>query len=240
MEESELIDYYLQGRLPSEEINFVENKVTNDKEFKAKVILRKAIIAGISEAYSEELKEKLTEFDRSLETKKLPFRFSWKTAAMLAGFLVMFTALIFKFSLSTSNQSLEKYDLTEIGIPNLMGSASQLQFAEAMNDFKSENYKAALNKFQSLLKSKPDNDTLLYFTGVSAYRTRQYSLAINSFNVLTINSKSEYSQISEYRLALCYLSNGEKQTSRELFLKVSKNKKHKFRSDAMRILNEHF
>lgn len=238
MEESELIDKYLQGKLTGDEFDFVENRIVNDKEFKRKMILRKAIVAGISEAYSEELKAKLVEFDRSLESKKSPLRFSWKVAAVLVGLLTVTTVLIMKLSLS--NQSLEKYDLTEIGIPNMMGSDSELQLAEAMNNFKSENYQSALIKFQSILKSKPESDTLLYFIGVSAYRTSQFPTAINSFTMVINQRSPEYMDIAEYRLALAYLSNGGEREAKEILLAISKNHKHRYKSNALMLLNEQF
>ncbi|WHZ08128.1 MAG: hypothetical protein OJF59_001881 [Cytophagales bacterium] len=237
MEESELIDNYLQGKLSEAEFGLVESKITNDKNFKRRLILRKAIIAGINEAYTDELKEKLAEFDRSIEGKKSVFKFSWKIAATLVG-LIFVAAVIIRLSLS--GQQLRKYDLTEIGIPNTMGSNSQLELAEAMNDFKNENYPIALTKFQSLLKSKPNNDTLLYFEGVSAYRTKEYSTAISSFTAIVDLRSFNYKEIAEYRLALSYLSNGKKQKAKELFLAISKNAKHKFQSNALMILNEQF
>lgn len=238
MEESELIDNYLQGRLIEGELTLVEAKFENDKEFRKKVILRKAIIAGISEAYTDELKERLTEFDHSLERKKSNFKFSWKIAAMVGGLLIVATAVVIRLSLS--GQQLKKYDLPEIGIPNAMGSNSPLQLAEAMNDFKNENYEVALTKFQSLLKSKPNNDTLLYFVGVSAYWGKQYSLAANSFSIVVNQRSHNYKEISEYRLALAYLSDGEKKKAKEIFLAISKDSKHKFHKQATRVVDEQF
>lgn len=238
MEESELIDNYVQGKLTEDELNLVEAKFANDKDFRKKVILRKSIIAGISEAYSEELKERLIEFDRSLERKKSVFKFSWKIAAMVGCLLVVATALVIRYSLS--GQQLEKYDLVEIGIPNLMGSNKQLELAEAMNDFKAENYETALTKFQSLLKSKPNSDTLLYFVGVSSYRLKEYSTAINSLSSVVNQHSHSYTEISEYRLGLAYLSNGEKQKAREIFSVISKNSKHKFHEQAARVIDEQF
>lgn len=238
MEESEWIDSYLQGKLSETELAWVESKIANDKEFKRKLILRKAIMAGISEAYAEELKQKLKAHDRSLETKKFTIQFSWKMAAVLTGILVVTTTLLFVLYKSKS-KTLKSYDLTEIGVPNVMGLAKDnLEFVNAMNHFKAGNYAVALAEFQDQLQHHPASDTLQYFIAVAAYRTGNSELAIKLFS--RVPASSVYFEISEYRLALSYLARNQRDQAFEQFSVIATKPGHKYKMEALRVLSEQF
>ncbi|MBS1952523.1 MAG: tetratricopeptide repeat protein [Bacteroidetes bacterium] len=239
MEESELIDNYLQGKLSEAELGFVESKIANDKDFKRKLILRKAIMAGINEGYTEELKKRLTEFDHSLETKKFTIQISWKMVAVITGTVLVVTATVLFFLYRSSSQSLKGYDLVEIGVPNVMGSTkSSVEFVNAMNHFKAGSYAKALAGFQEQLQRYPANDTLQYFVGVAAYRTGHTDLAIKLFSTIPVSSG--YFEISEYRLGLCYLADNQRDRAFEHFSAIVKKQEHKYKMETLRVLSEQF
>ncbi|MBS1487350.1 MAG: tetratricopeptide repeat protein [Bacteroidetes bacterium] len=239
MEESELIDNYLQGKLTEEAANSVEARLADDKEFRKKIILRKAIISGISEAYTEELKEKLIAHDRSLETKKSTIQFSWKMAAIFTGLLVVALALLIN-KYYFKSRSLQKYDLAEIGIPNTMGLHGNIPFADAMNEFKSADYNNALLHFQKLLQAKSPNDTVLYYIGVSAFRLNEQTTAIKAFSEIISGKSLTYYAKAEYRLGLCYLAKGDKQRAFVIFSTIAQTPGHSYKEQALKILSEQF
>lgn len=201
MEESELIDQFLKNELTAKEAEAVNIRIQYDAEFQKKIALRKLVMAGISEAYAEELKIKLKKVDRSLE-KKNRFQFSWKIAAVFAGVVLVGSVLFFL------NQKPNPYDfdLVEIGIPNTMGRTQNIVFLNAMNDFKKGEYISSGEVFSALQRKQPKNDTLLYFSGLCDFRTKQTRSAIVKFN--SMMPSSEYYDKARYHLALCYWIEG--------------------------------
>jgi tetratricopeptide (TPR) repeat protein len=55
----------------------------------------------------------------------------------------------------------------DIGLPLKMNTENAHGFYEGMLDYKQENYKEAIEKWQVLLKTTPENDTLNYYLGVA-------------------------------------------------------------------------
>ena len=55
----------------------------------------------------------------------------------------------------------------DIGLPLKMSNTSSYGFYDGMLDYKQENYKEAIAKWQILLEAKPENDTLNFFLGVT-------------------------------------------------------------------------
>ncbi len=237
MEESELIDNYLQGRLSKDELELIKAKLATDDVFKRKVILRRAVIAGINEAYADELKEKLRAHDRSLEAKKFTVQFSWKMVAVFAGLLVIaLTVLVGKYYFKT--KSFEKYDIAEIGIPNPMGEHDDLPLSNAMNQFKSGDYRIALQSFNDLLYVKPNNDTLFYYAGVSAYRSGEVKESIEYFK--KIAQGSEYYTRANYRIGLSLWKNEQIDLAIPSFIKATQDSTNEYGIKAKMILTTEF
>ncbi|QAA82653.1 tetratricopeptide repeat protein [Aequorivita sp. H23M31] len=55
----------------------------------------------------------------------------------------------------------------DIGLPLKMSTIGNYGFYEGMLDYKQENYKEAIAKWNTILPAKPHNDTLNYFLGVA-------------------------------------------------------------------------
>jgi hypothetical protein len=102
---------------------------------------------------------------KNIPNKKVkPYTFWYAGAALLAVLLGIFWMM--KIS-STSEKIFATYFKPDIGLPLIMGTTNACDFYEGMLDYKQENYKVAIEKWQILLETKPENDTLNYFLGVA-------------------------------------------------------------------------
>lgn len=229
MEESEIIDKYLRGELDTEQLESFSKSLELDITLQKKVTLRKLIIAGISQSYTEELKSKLADFDRSLENKKR-FEFSWKMAAVFS--VLVISASI--FYLLIQKPSPYDYDIVELGLPNSMGANDNIDLNNAMNIFKTGDYAPSSQAFEKLLANNPKNDTLLYFSGLCDFRNKNSKIAIRKWN--QIESESIFFAKTEYRLAIAYWSIGDEKKAIELLQRIKSQESISLNEEAQKAL----
>lgn len=230
MEESEIIDKYLRGELDAEQMESFSKSLQSDITLQRKVSLRKLIIAGINQSYAEELKSKLVDFDRSLESKNR-FQFSWRMAAVFVILIMAGSALY----ISTQKPKPLDFDIVEPGLPNAMGTGDNIELSNAMNIFKAGDYDAASLVFEKLLTNNPKNDTLLYFAGLCDFRNTEINTAIQKWN--QVGSESVFFAKAEYRLAIAYWSIGDEKRAIELLRKIKSDDNASLQRDVERALN---
>ncbi|MBS1542040.1 MAG: tetratricopeptide repeat protein [Bacteroidetes bacterium] len=232
MEESDRIDSYLRGELDQESLTEFESRMASEPSFRAKVELRRLLIQSIHSAYEDNLRSKLKEFDQKMDrvTKRI------KTRYMIAASLALMVATVFGVYLYQygNKAKFEKYDVYENGIPNTMGSSDDTKFAEAMNHFKVSQYSDALGLFERISQS----DTVLYYSGVSAYRTGDLSKAIRCFQ--SIEQGSEYYRKANYRLGLTYWRNNQIDLAIPVLMKASQDTANDYSENAKEILSKEF
>lgn len=229
MEESEIIDKYLKGDLDGEQLSRFSKTLQTNSELQRKLALRNLIIAGISQSYTEELRSKLADFDRSLENKKR-FQFSWKMAAVFA--ILIISGSIFYFSIQKLNPY--DFDIVEPGLPNAMGAKNTIELNNVMNAFKAGDYEASGQAFEKLLIDNPENDTLLYFAGLCNFRTKKNELAIQKWN--QIAASSTFFAKTEYRLAIAYWSIGDEKRAIELLKRIKSEESNSLNEQAQKAL----
>lgn len=229
MEESELIDKFLRGELDTEQGENITKQIRANNELKRKVALRKLVIEGISLAYTEKLKQDLVEFDKRLDGRKR-FQFSWKIAAVFT-FLITASSITYFVTRPTDPYN---FDIAEPGIPNSMGAANDIEFINAMNEFKAGDYVTSGQVFQNLLASDHTNDTLLYFSGLCDLRNREVKPAIKKFQL--INVQSAFSTKATFRLAIAYWADGNTKRAIELLEKIKSDKNNPFSEQAEKAL----
>ncbi len=92
-----------------------------------------------------------------------------------------------------------------------MGNSTDYDFEKAMVEYKNGEYEKAFTAWNILLKQRPENDTLIYFTGVAAQAQEKDSIAINRLQQVVNNSKSTFYKDANWYLGLLYLKQGEPQ-----------------------------
>jgi hypothetical protein len=229
MEESELIDQYLRGELEGEQLDNFINMLQSNRELQKKVALRKLIIGGIEQVYTEELKNKLVDFDHSLENKNR-YQFSWKIAAAL----VMLITAVSILYLTNQKPGAHDFDLVEPGLPNTMGLNNDIKFNNAMSDFKAGEYTTSGEAFNTLLSANTQSDTLLYFSGLCDFRTKHIASAIQKWD--KIEMESSYYSHAVFRKAIAYWALGDKQKSVDLLRKTAKSENEVLREQSKKAL----
>ena len=216
-----MIDNYLRGELDADEMESLSKRLESDIALQKKVSLRKLIVAGINQSYAGELKSKLADFDRSLENKKR-FHFSWKIAAVFAVFILAGVITYQQFTRTSPYD----FDVADAGLPNEMGITKNVAFSNAMNRFKSSDFKAAGKSFDSLLLKTPQNDTLLYYSAICAFRNDKPEKAINTWQ--KVQAQSRFFEKTKYRLAVAHWALGDVNHARVIFTAISEDHRNPY------------
>lgn len=228
MEESELIDGYVKGELDGKSLDSVEARMITDPSFKSNVALRKLLIDSIHAAYGDELKEKLKDLDWKMDRKKIKSRYM--IAASLA-FVVVVSLGTYLF-LNNKIFKFDSYDIYENGIPNQMGVVDNHQLTDVMNAFKSRDYSEALQLFTSMAQT----DTVLYYSGISAYRIGDLNKAVSCFK--NIEQGSVYYVRANYRLGLALWRQNKIDQAIPVLMNVTKDSSSEYSIKARKLLIE--
>jgi tetratricopeptide (TPR) repeat protein len=167
--EFERIESYIFGLMTPEDKNSFEAELQQDQTLRAnyediKVILREVELSS--------LKERMEEFHSEMKSEPvipiLPKKdFKWKPLAIAAAVLFLLVISIWAFlGITPENEKLYMaYYHTDPGMVTAMGSQANYEFDRGMVDYKTEEYRAAITRWEKLLSEKPENDTLNYFLG---------------------------------------------------------------------------
>ena len=132
----------------------------------------------------------------------------YKIAASL---ILLFGISYFVYTNSNKTHSLEPFMIEDAGFKVWMSAASsRVDLQNGMNYYRQKNYTEALPYFSKLA----NNDTALYYSGISYMQLNQLSDAELLFN--NIPSESIYKNKSLYYLSLCYVFNHKEKEGLEL------------------------
>ena len=119
----------------------------------------------IREFHNHVLSDKKDSGMKNIANKLIKSNGVWyAVAAVLVVFFGIFWMMKIK---STSEKIFAESFNPDVGLPLKMDITNAHAFYEGMLDYKQENYKDAIEKWEVLLKTKPENDTLNYFIGVA-------------------------------------------------------------------------
>lgn len=172
-EEWHFIETYLDQKddLRKLALNEKLNQITNFEqkiEYVAKI--REEIEGTIRQSKIKEFHKHISEDEDDSDfnktaSKRINSKTIWFTAAAML--VVLFGIFWMMDSSSTSEEIFAKNFKPDVGLPLKMGTVATYGFYEGMLDYKQENYKEAIAKWQILLEENPDSDTLNYFLGVA-------------------------------------------------------------------------
>ena len=175
-EEWDIIETWLdQKDLPGES-PLLSNKITQTPNILQKIEhvkrVREEIEDSIRQSKIKEFHQYVSRDDndsgiKSIANKKIKSNIFWYSIA-IAAVMILFIGIIRNLDHSNTQEEIfAKNFKPDIGLPLKMSKSSEFRFFEGMLDYKQENYKEAIVKWQDLLKTKPENDTLNYFLGVT-------------------------------------------------------------------------
>lgn len=209
------IEQYLLKEIPEEQIQSFTERMDSDQELRDKVHTVRLIIAGIQE---NQLTRDLQRFHE--EMKLNPEKAEPKKNVIHLKFILVAASVLIVaaigFFLFFNNPGKEERLYSEFykpdsGLISSMSSSDDYIFDRAMIDYKTGNYKAAVDSWDSLLIQKPGNDTLQYFIASSYLAMNQYEQAIDFFEKVASRSDSYFLGDANWYLGLALLKRNEKE-----------------------------
>jgi len=99
----------------------------------------------------------------------------------------------------------------------------QSRYQEGLDLFHANQYRSAIQVFESLLASSANNslsDNAQYWIGESHYALREYSKAVIDFEKVFTFPKSNKNDAAQFKLGLCYVRLGDGAKAREEFQRL--------------------
>ncbi|MBC7933885.1 MAG: hypothetical protein H7Y86_00805 [Rhizobacter sp.] len=213
-QELELIDNYLAGRLTGADKAAFEAQLAGNEEWKAKFSQVKLLAIGIQEAA---LREQLPQFHGEAEHyKKLASvkNINWiKRLSIAASVIAIISVLgwVLFFKQPAEEKMYTAFYKPDPGLSTEMGLSDNYIFDRAMVDYKTANYKAALESWNKLLAVNAGNDTLHYFIASAQMADNNPTAAIAGFDKVLQNHQSVFTNDALWYKGLALLKKGKKQ-----------------------------
>jgi tetratricopeptide (TPR) repeat protein len=214
-EELEALEQFIFQQMNAEETAAFTKELSTDIALQHKLETIMLLLVGIQEA---ELKKKLEEFHNGLHLlKKNRIKphtntFALKKWLVAASVLVIVALGSWLFlNRDTKEEKLfAAYFQPEPGLISAMGTSDNYLFDRAMVDYKVGDYDAAIKTWESLLTSKPENDTLNYFIGSAYLMKEKEETAIAHFKKVIANENSFFRNDAMWYTGLALLKSNRK------------------------------
>lgn len=207
----ERIEKYLLGQIEGIEKEQFERELATSETLQNAVEEQKMICQAIEE---ETLRDTMQEIHSRVfgeDTEKENVRSLWKKPVLKYGIAASLGILFLVGGYTLSRKRINNQDLyasyftPDPGLPTTMSTTQDFDFYEAMVTYKQGDYTQALEKWEGLLKTKPNNDTLNYFIGVAHLANDEETEAITFLQWTTDHQKSVFLSDAFYYLGLAYL-----------------------------------
>lgn len=199
---------YLEGELDALERAAFERELESDRNLVNELEAARKTLAGLHTLGEERLRKRLQEINVELNVATRKSSKSWWWAAAT---LVVMGSVWWMMHRDTPQQLAKEFDFVEIGLPVLMGSASNMD--AIMNAYKQDDITTADHLLNASLALDPTNDTLHYFAGIVAARSQKCNEARMHSDLVPVSSRF-YGQ-THFQTALCALRSGEVLIARE-------------------------
>lgn len=232
----QLIDDYLLGRLTEEESTRIEERIASDEEFAEKVQMHQAVIDGLTEHASEELKSELN-------SNRVKRAYSGKSVASglkclgYAAVLLVLIGVAGYFYLTRSTLSEKLYEEYFTIYPDRitegtrgdqsfftrLSEEDQAAIKKSLEAYENQDYLSVIDRLernQELLNEYP---ALKFYLALSHSQSGNPEKAIGYFKGLKNTPEDFYSEVLPWYLALSYLqSNQPEMAKNQLTLIIEK------------------
>lgn len=207
-EELELIERYILNTMTPDEHAAFTSRLTANVELQSKVEEIKLLVLGVNEAV---LKEQLEAFHKELpkeEKEKVPGKVAslnrWLVAAAVIVFVAVGAWLLFGRA-GRQEKLFSAYYKPDPGLISAMSTTDNYTFDRAMIDYKTGSYDSAIRAWQTLLATKPGNDTLNYFIGSAWLAKEETNKAVPYFKQVIAVPGSYFLKDANWYLGLALL-----------------------------------
>lgn len=209
-EEFKSIEQFILKQLPAEEYNAFYNNLKTDKILQQKLNQVRLLLLGVQEAA---LSKKMGHYHQELMgPKKNSHSFSKKAFSMKSWLLaasILVIALVGTLVYFNTGNKEEKlfaqFYKPDPGLITAMSTSDNYLFDRAMINYKTGKYEAAIKKWDSLLITKPKNDTLNYFLGSAYLALNENRKAIAYFHKVNLTDSSYFSKDAYWYLGLALM-----------------------------------
>ena len=217
-EQFEQIEKYLSNSMDAEERFEFDKILIGNDQLREQVDEQQILFQAVEE---QSLREKLNEFHKGIEvenTKVKSIR-SYKKYAIAASIALL---LGLGYWLTMGQKSAHEklyaaYFAPDPGLITPMSATSDYEFYRGMVDYKQGEYELAINRWDSLIKLNPENDTLNFFMGVSYLALEDPSQALPYLKKVSDSSQSIFNPEVFYYLGLAELKEGNTEAAKVAF-----------------------
>ena len=233
-EQQESFELFLSGKMSVEQQDSFKLSLNQDSQLQESFEEFKLLFIAIEE---EGLRSKLEDFHTTIE-EETPVRqlnaskkrFNYSIAASVA--ILIAIGGVWFFNRQSPNEKLfHKYYTQDPGLPTVMGSNDNFDFYEAMVDYKRGDYDVAIEKWKKLVETKPKNDTLNYFLGVSYLALENTPKALIYLETIAKNKNSVFMNEAQIYLGLAHIKSNQIQNAKAIFTKIDTRKSREILSE---------
>ena len=239
--EWDTIETYLDHNDVSEKDPLLNEKLAQIPDVNNKIeqvkIIREEIENSIRQSKIKEFHEHVSVDEKdsrikNIANQKKQSKTIWY--AIAAALIVLFGVFWMMDNTTPSEKIFAKNFKPDIGLPLKMGSTNSYSFYEGMVNYKQENYKEAIIKWDVLLKVNPENDTLNYFMGVANLALGNADKSLEYLQNQEHFKEGVFREDAAYYAALAKIKEGEFEEAK-VFLKNNPSDRN---IKLLKVLNE--
>lgn len=230
--EFERIESYLMQSMPNSEVGYFEKELVESQEFAQKVQEVKALVDGIEESA---LREIMDGFHQQLDDNRVLFMPKRRSNTLLAPIFIAASILLLiglfswlvLFRPNAEEQLFMAYFQPDPGLVTAMGSSMEYEFDRGMVDYKMGEYAAAIQRWENLIREKPENDTLHYFLGAAHLGLKNADSAERYFEKAVSMGSRRFTEDAYWYLGLTRVLKGDFEKARSILEKSNHPEKDK-------------
>jgi tetratricopeptide (TPR) repeat protein len=212
-DELELIEDYLRDEMSPAQSVWFKEKMSTDSDWFKKINEVKLVQTGITELSLQNRLDSFHDEIKSSPAKTSPVLRMITRWAVAASVLIIISV---SFWLLTTGKDQEeklysRYFKPDPGLMTAMGSTDNYIFEKGMVEYKNEEYRKAIETWDTLFAKSPANDTLQYFMGAAQQASGNDEQAKKHLQVIASKNDSPFFHDACWYLGILLLK--QKQTT---------------------------
>lgn len=240
---TDFIERYLENSMSHEERVWFEKEMEGNPSLQQAVDFNRNIQTVLEDKESIELMAQLEQIHNDIEEKEEHGNSILNkvyTNIMVAVGATILIVLSFVFYNSTKDFSSEKligmYYQPEAANGSYRTVAkADVKLDEAILLYESQNYRQAIELFETVLKNNPDMIGLNLYSGISHMEIQEYTTANEQFKSILEKDPNPFVESATWYLGLCYLYTEERDKAKDAFTTLVNNEGY-YANDAKKIL----
>jgi tetratricopeptide (TPR) repeat protein len=240
-----MIDRYLAGEMDDAETRAFERDLRSNKDLLRELEFEKDISAIIGQQnvnvieFRQKVIEAIIEAKQEKQLNRI-FPLSRKYVTLMAAsvtILIMIAASVYLLVPKTyTNDRLFTMYYKSNQIPIERSSDSYL--FEALRFYQQKEYPSAIDLFNEVLVTDPDNSAVRFYLAISYIETNRINEALNNLELIIHQDKNGYSERAQWYLGLCMLKNNQTEQAIAQFRKIASDSNNYYKLDALKVLSQ--